>query len=69
MCVILALLGFLASGEQRIKGNMGLKDQVMALEWVQKEIAKFGGDPTKVTIYGQSSGEYLFETLQIKFDI
>ncbi|KAF8432659.1 alpha beta-hydrolase [Boletus edulis BED1] len=50
--------GFLASQEVKDAGvgNLGLQDQRLALRWVQKYIGAFGGDPTKVTIWGASSG-------------
>lgn len=37
-------------------GNAGMKDVVQALKWVQGNIEKFGGDPTNVTIFGESAG-------------
>ncbi|KAI0265657.1 carotenoid ester lipase precursor [Gloeopeniophorella convolvens] len=51
-------LGFLASQEVRKEGvgNLGLHDQRQALRWVQKYIHAFGGDHTKVTIWGESAG-------------
>ncbi|KAJ7791515.1 Alpha/Beta hydrolase protein [Mycena olivaceomarginata] len=54
----LAAFGFLASKEVRAAGvgNLGLQDQRQALRWIQKYITAFGGDPTKVTIWGESSG-------------
>ncbi|KAG6906117.1 hypothetical protein DXG01_015840, partial [Tephrocybe rancida] len=54
----LGLYGFLAGNEVKVGGvlNAGLRDQEFALQWVQEHIAKFGGDPTQVTIWGQSAG-------------
>ncbi|KAJ7609760.1 Alpha/Beta hydrolase protein [Mycena polygramma] len=54
----LSAFGFLASKEVRAAGvgNLGLQDQRQAFRWVQKYISAFGGDPTKVTIWGESAG-------------
>ncbi|KAG5877342.1 hypothetical protein JTB14_030713 [Gonioctena quinquepunctata] len=48
--------GFLTTGDMVIPGNFGLKDQLLALQWVKNNIRYFGGDPEKVTIFGQSAG-------------
>ena len=54
----LGAFGFASSSEIKSRGvlNAGLLDQVFALEWLQTNIAKFGGDPDRVTIAGESSG-------------
>lgn len=48
--------GFLSTGDNAAPGNFGLKDQVAALKWVQKNIEALGGNPNSVTIFGQSAG-------------
>ncbi|XP_060526499.1 venom carboxylesterase-6-like [Cylas formicarius] len=52
----LGVFGFLSTGNLDSPGNWGLKDQVLALEWVRDNVARFGGNPNKVTIFGQSAG-------------
>ncbi|XP_035716357.1 venom carboxylesterase-6-like [Folsomia candida] len=52
----LYVLGFINTGDELIRGNMGFKDQNLALRWVQENIKKFGGDPDKVTLSGSGSG-------------
>lgn len=49
-------LGFASTGDGILPGNNGLKDQVAALKWVQRNVAVFGGNPAAVTIAGTSAG-------------
>ena len=50
-------------GSEDVPGNAGLRDQVMALKWIQQFIANFHGDPDLVTIFGQSGGSIAVASL------
>lgn len=58
----MGLFGFLALSELDKEGpssgNYGLQDQLFGLQWVKENIARFGGDPNKLTIFGESAGAH-----------
>ena len=65
----LGTLGFLShpelTAEQGQSGNYGTMDQIAALQWVKDNIEAFGGDPSRITIFGQSAGAMSVKTLLV----
>lgn len=64
----LGALGFLYLGqllgpEYQPSGNLGLLDQALALQWIHQNISRFGGDPQKITVMGESAGAKSISTL------
>ncbi|KAK3101730.1 hypothetical protein FSP39_005915 [Pinctada imbricata] len=52
----LNVFGYLSTDDPRVKGNIGLYDQQMAFRWVNANIADYGGDQRRITIFGHSAG-------------
>ena len=52
----LSSFGFFSTNDEFAPGNQAMEDMVLALKWVQRNIREFGGDPEKVTAFGESAG-------------
>lgn len=52
----LGALGFLTTNHETIGGNMGMYDQVLAINWIKENIFAFGGDSDNIVLFGQSAG-------------
>lgn len=61
----LGVFGFMSLGTEKYPGNLGLRDQIEALKWVNENIHKFGGDNKQITIFGHSAGSACTQFLSL----
>jgi len=61
----LGALGFLSTTTEEIPGNLGHWDQALGLRWVSENIHHFGGDPSQVTLFGESAGSLSVSVLMV----
>lgn len=55
----MGLQGFITFNTTEYSGNMGLKDQALAMRWISENIEYFGGDKNAITLFGHSSGKQI----------
>lgn len=61
----LSVFGFLSTGDDHAPGNVGLRDQVLALKWLKDNVAKFGGNPQRLTVFGRLTGSISISALLV----
>ncbi|EEQ28242.1 hypothetical protein McanMca71_005942 [Microsporum canis] len=64
----MGLYGWSSSASEDIEANVGLHDTLTALQWTRKYISKFGGDPRKITAFGESAGAGMIDLLLVAKD-